>query len=242
MVKINFKNTYIASQFFKVQCMKYLLSFLVTLISFSLFGQKKSVMMFNSRGIDTDRYEDIKGSPYLFDEWKYGRTIDSKANLIDSLQMNYNGYTHNIEVRKGDTYIELDAYHYPLVILYDDDGSEIFFKRNFSKTLFNRYPRIIYNGNEFAIVQDFTVRVETKRVNDVGKIRDTNTFVGRRNYYLVQDSRARLIKLRKRSILPLIGHKEELEDYMKQKKLKINSEETLITLLKFYDERGYTNY
>lgn len=214
--------------------------FFICLPLLALLGQTKTVMMFNSQGIDPDRYEDIKGEPYLFEEWKYGKTVNSKSEIIDSLLVNYNGYTHNLEVKKDETYIELDAYHYPLVVVYDDEtGKEIFLRRNTSQTLLNRYTRLIFSGLEFMVVEDFNTRVETKRINDVGKIRDTNTFVNRKNYYIIKDNKAKLIKFKKASLLKLLGNEGELDNFLKQTRNKLKTEEDAIKLFQFFEDEGF---
>lgn len=208
----------------------------------NIFGQQKTYLMLNSKKIEDGRYKDVNGSPYLFDDWKYGKTMNSKAELVDSILINYNGLTNNMEVMKNNVYIELDAYHYPLVVVYGDlPGEEIFFRRSANKTLLNRYPRMIYNGLEIAIVEDFISRIDTKKVNDVGKIRESSTFVNRKNYYFIKDNNAKLFKLNQKSIIKLLGHKEALEEFVKQEKLKFNDESDLIKLLEFYEKSGFND-
>jgi hypothetical protein len=196
--------------------------------------------MTNSKKIDDERYADVKGEPYLFKEWRYGRTINSKSETVDSILMNYNGETHNMEIKNGSSFIELDAYHYPLVIIYGENGEDLYFRRSSSRSLLNRYPRLVYNGDEITVVQDFNSRIETKRVNDVGKIRETKSFVNRKNYYIIQYNKAKLLKLKKGNLLKILGHKDELEKYIKEEKIKINEETDLVKLLKFYEDRGYS--
>ncbi len=217
-----------------------MLLFLFGLLSFtSLEGQRNSYMMFNSSSIDPDRYRDIKGSPYLFEEFQYGKTVNSKTEVIDSILLNYNGYTNNIEARKGDVFIELDAYHYPLVVIYDDEGNEVFYRRNTSKSLFNRYTRIVFTGVEFMVVEDFRSRVENKKVNDVGVIRENKSFVGKKNYFIVKDNKARLFKMKKKSILRTLGNEGELDAFLKKERIKLNSEENMIKLFEFFDKSGF---
>ena len=223
---------------------KALLFLSIFLIS-SLFGtlsfsQQKSVMMFNSRGLDPDRYIDIKGSPYMFENWKYGKTVNSNSEIIDSLEINYNGYTHNVEIRKGGTYIELDAYHYPLVVVYNDEsGKEIFLRRNSSQTLLNRYTRLVFSGLEFMVVEDFNTRIETKRVNDVGVIRESQTFVSKKNYFIIHENKSKLIKMKKDALIKLLGNEGELDNYLKKTKNKLKTEEDMVALFKFFDKEKF---
>lgn len=220
-------------------------SFIIPLILFCFFSietfaQSKTVMMFNSRGLEDDRYEDMRGSPYLFEKWKYGKTVNSKSEIIDSLEMNYNGHTHNIEIRRDGKFIELDAYHYPLIVLYEgSEKEEIFLRRSSTASLLNRYNRMVFNGLEFSVVEDFNVRIETKKVNDVGIIRETNSFVGRKNYYIIKDNKAKLLKLKKKQLLQTLGNEGELDDFLKKTRNRLKTEEDLIALFKFFDQKGF---
>lgn len=215
------------------------LLFICLLLTLTLSAQNNA-MLTNAQPIKENRYDGVKGDPYLFDEWQYGKTINSSSEVLDSVLMNYNGYSHNIEVRKGERFIELDERHYPLLVIYGEDGKEIYFKRSPTKTLFNRYPRVIYNGDYINAVEDFTAKIETITINDVGAIRENKRFKKKKLYYLIQDNKTKIFKLKKKSILKILSHKKELEAFIKKNKLKLNSEEGLIKLLEYYESQGFS--
>ena len=91
--------------------MKHVLLFLLMVGFFaSVQAQKdeENALFLNSEKIDDDRYKEMKGSPYLFENWVTGTIIDLDKKTYPVSQINYNGYTQEFEVRKGDSFITLD--------------------------------------------------------------------------------------------------------------------------------------
>ena len=80
-----------------------------------------------------------------------------------------------------------------------------------------------------------------KVFNNVGKNEEFKQFYSKRNYFLIQDKKATLLKAKKKSLLNLLGHKAELEKFIKKEKLKFSNEADLIKLFTFYEESGFVN-
>lgn len=206
----------------------------------SLNAQESDVLMTNTKGIDEDRYKGIKGSPYIYDEWQTGKIISVDADVIESVPLNFNGETNGFEIKKGDRYIELDPQWYIRVII---DGKipeeDVVFQKNFLPPLKNKFTRQVYKGKDITIVEDFTAKIETRTINNVGKNEVTKKFYSKTNYYLIKDRKPTLFRLRKKVLLPLLGHEKELEQFLKKEKIKLNKEKDLIRLLTFYEESGF---
>ena len=202
---------------------------------FPLFShsQKGKVKLLNSRAIDHSQYKEVKGSPYFYQEWKFGKMINSRSLIIDSLLVNYNGFTDNFEVRQDDEYVELETKFYPLVIVYDGD-KEVYFRRNNHKQIESAYARIVYTGVQASVLQNYVVTTRKSSAAYAG-ITDEGTFIGKKKFFLLLNEEIHLIKLNRKSILSRLGFTSELKSFLKEKKLNLKSEGDLVILLEYYD-------
>lgn len=206
----------------------------------SLVAQETDVLMTNTRGIDKDRYKGVKGTPYIYDEWQTGRIISVDADVIEGVPLNFNGMTNGFEIKKGNAYIELDPKWYIRVIVDGKTPEEdVVFQKNFLPPLKDKFTRQVFKGKDFTVVEDFRSKIETKVINNVGKNEILKKFYSKTNYYLIKDRKPTMFRLKKKVLFPLLGHEKELEKFIKKEKIKLNNEENLIRLLKFYEESGF---
>ncbi|MFK7981871.1 MAG: hypothetical protein AB8G86_17955 [Saprospiraceae bacterium] len=206
----------------------------------TLLAQATDVLMTNSRSIDKDRYKGVKGSPYQFEDWQKGKIISVDADVIEGVLLNFNGKTEGFEIKKGDNFIELDPKWYIRVLLEEESGEVITFQKNFLPPLANKFTRVVYKSENLSIVEDFISKIEVKVVNNVGKKEEFKRFYSKRNLFLVKDKKITLLKRKKKSLYALLGHKAELEKFIKKEKLKLSTEAGLIKLFAFYEESGFS--
>lgn len=218
----------------------FLIACFLLLITPAMSAQETDVLMTNSRKIDADRYKGITRSPYMFEEWRKGKIISIDADAIEGVLLNFNGITNGFEIKKGNSFIELDPQWYIRVIVEGRKPDEaIIFQKNFLPPLANKFTRVVYKGEKLSIVEDFISKIETKVINNVGKKEEIKRFYSKKNYFLIKDKKPTLLKLKKKSLLALLGHKSELERFMKKEKIKLSTEADLIKLFTFYEESGF---
>lgn len=213
-----------------------------TFMPLALLAQEIDVLMTNSRSIDNDRYKGVKGSPYQFKDWHKGKIISIDADVIEDVLLNFNGKTEGFEIKKGNNFIELDHKWYIRVLIEGETAKQdIVFQKIFLPPLTNKFTRIVYKGENLSIVEDFISKIEVKVINNVGKNEEFKKFYSKKNYFLIKDKKITLLRSKKKSLYTLLGHKSELENFIKKEKLKLSSETDLIKLFTFYEESGFTN-
>ncbi|MEM6321665.1 MAG: hypothetical protein AAF960_28660 [Bacteroidota bacterium] len=201
------------------------------------FGQTENSEIPNSRPVEKERYQNVKGSPYFFKEWQRGTVISREAKIIEGVLLNYNGETHSLEVKTDEDLIELNPLHYIRFTVHNKQSDEaIIFQKNFFPPLANQFTRVVYKGKTLSVVEQFTVKIETKLPTTVGQDEEIRQFLRKRRYYLVKNKKPSAIKLKKKSVLAALGNPPQLEKYVKQEKLKLNTEAELIQVLKFYEQ------
>ncbi len=205
-----------------------------------LLAQETDVLMTNSRKVDEERYKGVKGNPYLFKEWRKGKIISVDADAIEGVLLNFNGETKGFEIKKDNSFIELDPRWYIRVLVEAEKSDEyVTFQKNFLPPLTNEFTRVVYEGANFRVVEHFISKIEVKIINNVGKNEELKKFYSKRNYYLIKDKKPTLLKLKKKPLFTFLGHKSELDSFAKKEKLRLSSEADLIKLFTFYEASGF---
>ena len=211
---------------------------LLSLFSFSsltLVAQKGELLLTNSKEIEVDRYEDIQGSPYLFDSWIPGSITNMEAAITEVAEVNYNAHTHLFEIKKDQQYIELDPTWYIQVFLHPTDSDVLTFQKAFHAELPPTFMQLLYQGTEAQLFKQVEKTISKKVFQDVGKTRTVKRFFEKTTYALIQDGQLYQFRLNKKSILKALGQKKAIESFLKENKLKLNSEEALLKVVTFYE-------
>jgi len=217
--------------------MKWLSSLFLVLIPIFVFAQAKTTFT-NATTIDENRYAGFKGSAYLYDDWKVGNVYDTKGKAFERVEINFNGYSNEIEIKKGDKYINLDQKWYLKIEVEDKEGIRIY-HRGIHDFFKDKFVEVIHQGTSLMLVKKFRVGVTEKEINDVGKTIKIKRFERKEDYYFIKNGKLQNIKFKKKSIIKYLGHKKELERYIKDNKLKLNRLNDLKKVLTFYEEQGF---
>lgn len=201
-------------------------------------AQRNDMLLTNSQPLSENRYEDIKGSPYLFKAWQKGIIHPRNENVsIEEVEVNYNRHTKSFEVKKGDKFIALDETWYNKVeVLTDTDEKWVFETGLFpkKKQLFNR---LIHEGEGFRIVEVFHTSIITTEKERYAETIEEKSFSNKSNYFFVENGKKKLIKLKKKNILSLFPtHKSVLEKFAKSNRLKFSKVKDLLKILMDYDQ------
>ena len=211
-----------------------LFSVLFSLDFYEMKAQSEDILLTNSKKIDKNRYRDIKGSPYFFEDWQKGKVISAEAEAIENVMLNYNGYTKGFEIKMNDRFIELDEKWYVRVIV-EGAEEEIIFQRNFLPPFNGKFSRQVYKGKDITVLQEFNIKIAKKTINNVGKKVEFQRFIPVEQYYLIEGQKAKYFKLKKKNILAELGNSTKLEAFIKKEKMKLDSEADLKKLLTFYE-------
>ena len=93
----------------------------------------------------------------------------------------------------------------------------------------------MYDGQKVKFIKDFEVKLEESVVQTPGIPTVFEKFSASKDYYLMLGANLNKVKLKKKSIIELLGSKTELEKYLKQEKINVSTESGLISLLSYYE-------
>lgn len=185
--------------------------------------------------VDKNRYSEIKGDPYYFDKWPKSIIFNEKMEEIKGVEVNLNGYTGLVEVRKGERIIELDPDFVAKVICPAKESTLTLAQgRQFQ----SQFPFVIshYEGGAYQLVEEFFVKIGEKTFNNYGENTKVERFTSKSVYVLVIDGLRNEIKLKKKDFLEILYDKEMAETVIKNEKLKMKDLVDYITLLSLLNQ------
>lgn len=215
---------------------------LVTCLFFTLDAQRKDVLMTNSHTFEVEAYKDIEGTPYYFAKWHQGKVygVGDEAQIADEYLLNFNGYTKSFEVRKDDRFIALDEKFYSKITVETEvDGKlqTLTFKTQAHPIYKNRFMKVVFEGTEFEVIQDYQVRLGNREKQGYAGNESTQAFNKNDTYYIVRNKKAKAIKLKKKAVLGLFKDQEAaLKSFVKDNGLKLNKEAELVQFLSYYEQ------
>ena len=210
------------------------------------FCQSDGISTTNEAIIDPNRYDDIKGSPYVFKNWLSADLIGKDKTVFNDLVVNLNGYSREFEIKRdNDKFIRLDEKWYSIIkikrssnpgLFEADWPEELIFYQGVHPRFGKRFVQALYQGKIFWLIKDSQMGLSEKEVNNVGKKVIFKRFVPKKYYYYKAGDKISSFSLKKKDILKLCADKKgNIEKLVKEKGLKYGSEADVITIFKFYE-------
>lgn len=225
-----------------------ILFFLFAFLTAELTAQSDStiVIFTNSQPIEAFRYRDVKGSPYLFDDFVIGNIVSTNIDVYENMALNLNGHTNHFEVRRGREVVELDETWYLRVEIHPElnptlsrrfGKEKIIFQRSIHPKLQNVFAQVLFAGTRTVFLRTFHADLSKKTVQDVGKTLEFKRFNGKFLYHLIKDGELVHLRLKKKNILKTLGERKEMEAFAKENNIDFKDEKDLIRLVAFYDQK-----
>ena len=76
-------------------------------------GQLTNIQGLDNVVIRTKKYEDIKGSAYLYPIWNSGTLTDKNGKVYSNLLLKYDSYKDQVELNQDGQIMEVGALNYP---------------------------------------------------------------------------------------------------------------------------------
>ena len=210
-------------------------------------AQHEAILTTHSLPLDDQRYEGILGSPFWPSDLLVATVIDQNGKPIEQAKIRCNAYEKQVELINDDRYIVLDEKWHKKIDVSTDKNKEVLSKTNLSDFSFisglhpqfnDRLVALVFDGQQLKLINDYTIKISTKVIQDVGQTREVNRFVGHDEFYLLQDGK--LVRIRKKieDVVEVLGHSPELKVFMKKERIKkIKSASDLVKIISFYEAK-----
>lgn len=199
----------------------------------STYAQSKFLFT-NAQKIDLDRYKGIDGSPYLFDEWPMATIYDNAGLDYVDVEINFNGATNEIEIRKDDKFIELEKSQYKSIEIKAED-KKILFQRDFQGHFKTDFIQVIHEGKLISLVRRFESKMEEVELQNVGKTERIKRFNKRFSFIFLKDGKPTKVKSKKKQLISYLGKKKQLDSFIDSSKLKKNRLNHLQEIMEYYE-------
>lgn len=205
-------------------------------------AQSGDLIFVNGLDVSVDRYPDVKESPYLFKEdWHAADLLKKDMNRIPDVPTRYNLYTGEFEVRNNDKFIRLAGDQFMRIEFevnekgepLEEGADKFIFQAGFHPRFQDRFVNVIYSGPTMVIFRDFRSVISEKTIQNVGETIAFKRFFTKVDYYLLQGGELKVLRNNKKGIINLLGHKKELEAFVKEHNTDFDSGSDLKKLFTF---------
>ncbi|MEZ4772393.1 MAG: hypothetical protein R3D00_04360 [Bacteroidia bacterium] len=184
-----------------------------------------------------DEAEEVKGSPYLNNEFVVGEVIYDNRKPVTPVLLRYNIFKDQIEYFQKEKVLELlKVPALQMAILGED--TMVYRKHPTEKGVDGVFFRLVHTGNKVSLLEKLTVTykpaVAPKAIQDPQPAR---YLLEPPQYFLeYEDGRTEKFGSIKKMIQLLPDHQPEMEAYVKKEKISGKKTETLKALLNYYHQ------
>jgi len=202
--------------------------------------------LLNLRQIDNvltfdTRYEGVKGTPTIFEDWKAGIIVLNDSSVFRDIQINYDAYNEQLVFLSpsGEAMLASDKMVDRFYMEGDRPGQFWLFKKKPIKGLDDRkYVRMIYEGNAFEVYQVFEKRFrEADYEAAYSPDRRYDEFVDN-TYTMVwsKDDNPEKLRTRTRTFLKVFpDHEKEMREYLEKYNPDLENPDDLIRIFGYYE-------
>lgn len=184
-------------------------------------------------------YQEIQGSPYLFEDWKSGSITSNIGTVYTGLKIKYDAYKDVVEILQNGAIMEINPKLYNDFRIQEEGHKEYFFKNDFKPMeRFNQqsYFEVLFQGKIY-VLRKIKVDYISENVTNFGSSNEIKKFIKNESYFFVQESGGGIeFKLNKKSVMNLFPDKnEEIEGYIAREKIKCKTIEEIVRIASFYE-------
>lgn len=214
------------------------------LLIFIFFGcncvhAQTGIKMMNAVDYDSKKYDDYRGSPYLWEENKKVVIFDKHGREHTVIKGNYNVLENEFEVYQKGKFIQLPHATYPIIKIVEDPNITYSLRSNVHPKLRNKYCILHAKTNNYFVYESRTAKQKSVKVETPGVPTYFNKINPRSEYYIVFGSKLISFKISKKKLIKQFGHKKEINSFLKENKIKIKKIEDVLRLFDFLDSKGW---
>ncbi len=196
----------------------------------------KAQAFFNSVPVDTLRYRNIKGTPYMYPTWQTARIVGRDSTVYANVLLNYNAYNRSFDVKLAHRIVTLDNSLYDLITIYEDGAEKEWFIKGVHYDIANQLANVIYNGDKIKLIRSYNVKL-AEIIDDLpGETLVRKKFYPVVSYFILYKSKLRQIRLTKGRLAKVLEDKELVNKLAAQHHLEVGKETDAIALLRYFEE------
>lgn len=181
------------------------------------------------------RYSEIRGTPFLYDQWIKGSVSIPGGTYID-MQLKYDVYGNALYFNRNDQSFEFQdpVLAFTLMPVPGDSSSYMYFTKGMSAQGLkeDQYVQVLTEGKISLYKSDIKLLSELNEINR-GIVQ---SFSKSSRYFALRNNLITLIKLNKKEIMALVGdHEKEVASFISLYNLSFKKERDIIALFEYYN-------
>lgn len=188
------------------------------------------------RPIMETSYTDIKGTPFLFENWMPGVVQLENGNTFNNVPLKYNVFDEKLYF-KNPKNEELLEFVQPVksfkFVALDDAGV---YEKGFpaiDKFTGETFYSVLYSGKEKLLNKKYKTTLEVRPYNSATT---EKSFVDHSDYFLVKNGKIERIKNSKKDFLAIFSDKaNEIDAFIKKEKIDFKNNADLVKVFQYYD-------
>lgn len=183
------------------------------------------------------QYTDIKGSPFLFDNWMKGELILENDSRIKDVQLKFDSYGSKFIINKNDTAYQISP-AIKEIRLYPtgDTSNAMVFKNGFSingNIQPNTYLQVLAGGKTTLLKYS---KKDMEEYTEYGDATKYKRFTERNQYFIYSNNSYKATTLSKKNLQDLLSDKwNEVSQYMNQHSLSGKDEKSWKQAIEYYN-------
>lgn len=186
----------------------------------------------------TIQYEQIKGSQFLFDDWKKATIISNKGYAFDNVELKFDMYINRFVLNKNDTAYLVNENTRSIILFPDNDDTtaKMIFENGFvspGNFTEKNYLQILVKGDVTLLKYYHLDMIEYTEYNDPVKYK---RFVPVKEYFILKNGTTEKIILNKKKFNEFLQSKKAaIDPFIKQKNLSGKDEKDWIAAINYYN-------
>jgi hypothetical protein len=187
-----------------------------------------------------NRYEGVKGTPFVFDEFRPGEVYLKTKNKVVVQDLNYDCFKNEIVYRDPATKVirVINRYQVDFFIIRNGDRVMTFVPIKLEGEAETIFAEVLYNLGSIVYKVYGKDWIKANYEGGYGPDRRYDEFKDKYDLYFMIKREYILYKARKSKkqlVAAFPDHEKEISSFIKANKLNLKEDESLVSLLKYYD-------
>ncbi|MEN8121726.1 MAG: hypothetical protein ABFS35_15350 [Bacteroidota bacterium] len=211
------------------------------IISLQIFAQVNNTYLdyfreklrINSKPVKIVDYKDIKGSPYLTDDF-----VDSKIyfrkDSVFKIPLRYNVFDQSMEYMQNNMVYAIS--NPEIIEKIEMDNWAFIYYRNNENIKYNSYYELLVSGKSYLLAKKDIGYREAEPPKPIVESEPAKFFKRKDTYYVVIDGALPALVKNKKVLLEIFKDKEdEIEKFIKKEKISYKKRKDIIRLVEYYN-------
>ena len=190
----------------------------------------------SARVFNPIKYSEIRGTPFLFDNWMKGSVSIPRGTYAD-MQLKYDVYENIVYFNRNDQSFEFQepVLSFILMPVPADSTSYMYFTKGISAQGLkqHQFVQVLSEGKISLYKSDIKLLSELNDINR-GLVQ---SFSKASRYFALKDNSIEQIKLNKNEIMTLVGDKEkQVSEFISKYNLSLKKEQDIIAIIDHYNK------